>query len=702
MLDEKNSLVGCRCISLLLGFCINCLSAETFELFTYTDNGNYITITDYPTSEIGTVVIPDTIIGKPVTSIGSYAFYSCTNLTSVTIPASVTSIGISAFQSCSSLTSITIPDSVTSIGSSAFQSCSSLTSITVSTQNLNYSSVDGILFNKNQSNLVQYPGGKEGTVVIPSTVTSIGSYAFYSCTNLTSVTIPASVTSIGISAFESCSSLTSITIPASVTSIGSSAFYSCSSLTSITFPASVTSIGSSAFYSCSSLTSITIPASVTSIGSSAFQSCSSLTSITIPASVTSIGSSAFQSCSSLTSITVSTQNLNYSSVDGILFNKNQSNLVQYPGGKEGTVVIPSTVTSIGDRAFQSCSSLTSITIPASITSIGSSAFQSCSSLTSITIPDSVTSIGSSAFQSCSSLTSITIPASVTSIGSSAFQSCSSLTSITVSTQNLNYSSVDGILFNKNQSNLVQYPGGKEGTVVIPSTVTSIGSYAFYSCSSLTSITIPASITSIGVWAFNRCSSLTSITIPASVTSIGSGAFSGCSALTSATFIGNAPSISDNSTKGRSFGSNAINFKVYFFSGKSGFTAPTWMGYPSVSMGDPSALSPWLISYGYAHDADLEADSDGDGVSLLLAYSLNLDPRQNLSDRMPRPVFTSNQMNLTFYAGSEGVSYNVESSADLQSWTTEGVSLSTPDINKFRTATVSTTDPCRFMRIVVAY
>ena len=210
-------------------------------------------------------------------------------------------------------------------------------------------------------------------VVIEDDVTSIGDYAFWNCSNLTSITIPDSVTIIGNSAFNACSSLTSLTIPNSVTSIEFAAFYACSSLTSLTIPNSVTSIGDSAFNACSSLTSLTIPNSVTSIGEGAFYACSSLTSITIPNSVTSIGEGAFYACSSLTSIT-----------------------------------IPDSVTRIGDYAFKNCSNLTSITIPDSVTSIGNSAFYGCSGLTSITIPDSVTSIGYDVFKNCSNLTTISL------------------------------------------------------------------------------------------------------------------------------------------------------------------------------------------------------------------------------------------------------------------------------------------------------
>ena len=216
---------------------------------------------------------------------------------------SVTSIGNYAFTDCYSLTSITIPNSVTSIGWYAFSGCSSLTSINVDVNNPNYCSIDGVLFNKDKTTLIQYPIGNTRTeYTIPNSVTSIGEYAFRDCSSLTSITIGNSVTSIGRSAFYDCSSLTSITIPNSVTSIGDYALGYCSSLTSITIPNSVTSIGDYAFWYCSSLTSITIPNSVTSIGSSAFEGCSSLTSITIPKSVTSIGDYAFAYCSSLTTV----------------------------------------------------------------------------------------------------------------------------------------------------------------------------------------------------------------------------------------------------------------------------------------------------------------------------------------------------------------------------------------------------------------
>ena len=371
---------------------------------------------------------------------------------------------------------IIIKKGVTSIGNYAFWDCSSVTNIT-----------------------------------IPEGVTSIGVYAFAGCSSVTSITIPEGVTSIGVYAFYGCSSVTSITIPEGVTSIGDSAFSKCSNLASITIPEGVTSIGNYAFSNCSSLANITISEGVTSIGEHAFAGCSSLTNITIPEGVTSIGGYAFAGCSNLTSIGVSENNKNYLSVEGVLYTKDKTQIVNYPEGKQNAeYTILKGVTSIGDSAFWGCNSLASIIIPEGVTSIGDSAFSNCSNLASITIPEGVTSIGGYAFYSCSSLTNIAIPEGVTSIGDSAFGRCSSLANIT-----------------------------------IPKGVTSIGDYAFSSCSSLTNITIPEGVTSIGDSAFLGCSSLTNIIIPEGVTSIGDSAFSICSNLASITIPEGVTNIGEN-------------------------------------------------------------------------------------------------------------------------------------------------------------
>ena len=361
-----------------------------------------------------------------------------------------------------------------------------------------------------------------------------------------------------------------------VTGIGQEAFKE-KEIISVTLPKSVTFIGESAFAN-NPLISIKILKGITEIGNRAFDWCF-LTSITIPAGVTEIGKEAFSNCLSLTSINVDRKNPNYASEDGILYNKAKTEIIYVPLKLSGNVTIPASVTAIGDRAFGSRTSLTAITVPAGVTSIGSSVFSGCTNLASITIPAGVTSIGNEAFYYCASLTGITIPAGVMSIGNFVFTGCISLTSITVDENNPNYASEGGILYNKAKTVIVAVPEGISGAVTIPASVTTIGDYAFSSCTSLNSITIPASVTSIGDYAFSDCTGLTSInvdsgnpryasegailynkakttlikapqgisgavTIPASVRSIGDYAFSGCTSLTSITIPAGVTSVNN--------------------------------------------------------------------------------------------------------------------------------------------------------------
>ena len=201
--------------------------------------------------------------------IGYYAFYNCSGLTSLTLPAGITSIDYAAFRGCSGLTSLTLPAGITSIGSSAFRGCSGLTSLN-----------------------------------LPADITTIGDNAFEDCSGLTSLNLPAGITSIGGCAFRGCSGLTSLNLPAGITKIDNGTFDGCSGLTSLNLPAGITKIGTSAFWGCSGLTSLTLPAGITSISDNAFYGCSGLTSLTLPAGITSINYAAFAECSGLTSIYV--------------------------------------------------------------------------------------------------------------------------------------------------------------------------------------------------------------------------------------------------------------------------------------------------------------------------------------------------------------------------------------------------------------
>jgi hypothetical protein len=384
------------------------------------------------------------------------------------------------------------------------------------------------------------------TVTIPSTVTylgttynvtAIGASAFQSYTKLTSITIPNSVTSIGANAFVRCSSLASITIPNSVTTIGTSAFYGCSSLTSITIPNSVTSIGTSVFEGCSSLAIVSIGNSVLTIDDYAFYGCSSLASITIPNSVLTIGIQVFVNCSSLAIVSIGNSVL---TIGDYAF---------YGCSSLASITIPNSVTTINYGLFYGCSKLASVTIGSSVTSIGTNAFYNCSSLASITIPNSVTTIGTSAFFYCSSLASITIPNSVTTIGDSAFAYTAKLTEFFVDINNNYFSSLNGVLFDKNQTTLIKYPTWNSRTsYTLPSTVTTISARAFgvsnYSDNKLTSLILNNGLVTIGTLAFRFCLFI-SIIIPDSVTTIGTSAFYGCSSLASVTFMGDIPTISSN-------------------------------------------------------------------------------------------------------------------------------------------------------------
>jgi hypothetical protein len=469
------------------------IACGTSGSFTILDN----VVTGH-TACMGAVVIP-----AGVTSISTPGFAG-SSITSVVFSGTntLTTIGVSAFQSIQTLTSIEIPASVTTIDPDAFAYSNALTSITVNEPNVNYSSVDGVLFNNDQSSLVAYANGIPATTYsIPAGVTSIAGSAFRGA-NLTSVTIPASVTTIGLAAFGG-SQVTSVIFSgtSTLTTIGGSAFQSAQ-IASITIPPSVTSIGESAFGSAMSLASVVFSGTSTlaTIGADAFSS-TSLTSFTIPASVTTIGANAFLSYN-LVSISVPADNQNYSSLDGVLFNKLKTTLINFPASKLAMTY---------------------------------------------SIPTSVTRIEASAFSQTSALDSVTIPSSVTTIGDRAFYSAVALTSITVAADNENYSSLDGVLFDKQKTSVVNYPmSNLTKTYSIPSSVTSVEAFAFYGAP------------------------FYAVTIPSSTAVIRNNAFMYARSNLNVYFLGNAPTVGSDAFQ-------EVNGKAYIKSGATGFGVSTWNG-----------------------------------------------------------------------------------------------------------------------------
>lgn len=500
-----------------------------------------VTNSSYPYS--GDVVIPASIshngVQYPVTAIKGAAFWECSSLTSVTIPASVTTIGDQAFAGCTALDSVDISD------------LKAWCNIEFYTQSANPCSYAHRLF---------LNGAEITDLVIPDSVKAISSFAFWGCSSINSVSIADSVTSIGWGAFSNCPSLTAINvapgnprfdsrdscnaiiytasgtllagcrntvIPGGVTAIGNWAFSGCAGLSGIFLPNTVADIGYESFYGCSSLMDVNIPNSVRAIGYQAFYGCTSLRSIHIPGSVRGIASSVFEYCPSLRTISVAPDNPNFDSRDecNAIIITDENTLI---AGCRNTT-IPPTVTTIDDYAFSGCSTLLGIDIPESVREVGCFAFRDCSSLRSIAIPEGVVSIGASAFFDCKALNCVEIPSTVESIGGYAFEHCPALYSMSVAPGNAHYDSRDSCNAIIETASDILIAGCMN--TVIPGTVVAIGDNAFSGSFMLTRANIPNSVTAIGDYAFAGCTSLSAISIPNSVTFIGDAAFSGCSALT---------------------------------------------------------------------------------------------------------------------------------------------------------------------------
>ncbi|MBQ0153219.1 MAG: leucine-rich repeat domain-containing protein [Bacteroidales bacterium] len=471
-----------------------------------------------PRSHQGTYSIPNGI-----KQIVGAAFSGCSGLTSITIPNSVTTIGREAFSGCIGLKSIAIPNSVTTIGYNAFYGCSRLPVI----DNIRYA--DTYLIEAVDKSLSTYTI-REGTKWI-------GSNAFEYCTGLTSVTIPNSVTTIGSYAFGFCSGLTSVTIGNSVTVIEDHTFFYCTGLTSVTIPNSVTTIRNGAFEGCSGLTSpvynancfaymppsymgaYTIPDGIQQIAGDAFYKCTGLTSVTIPNSVTTIGYYAFFGCTGLMSINVDAANTHYCSADGVLFNYAKDTLIQYPIGNSRTeYIIPNSVTTIGDYAFQHCSGLTSITCYATNPpTCGSYCFNGVNK----TIPVYVPARSVDAYKQAD--------------GWKDFANIQSIDQGQCGT-NLYWQYSDGILGISGTGAMYDYTQGTApwmlffqdsiSSLVINNGCTSIGNFAFYGLSNknFKTIDIPNGVEQIGQFAFANCEYIKNVYLGLSLEKISANAF----------------------------------------------------------------------------------------------------------------------------------------------------------------------------------
>jgi BspA type Leucine rich repeat region (6 copies) len=524
------------------------LPAVVQAQFTFTTNNGTITITGYAGSG-GTAVIPSTTNGYTVTGIGEFAFEDCTTITS-----------------------IVIPNSITNIGEGPFLACTSVTNISMSAGNSWFSSLNGVLFDSGQETLIAYPPGRtNGTYILPF-LTSIGEYAFASCSSLTNMYID--LNNVGAFAFLECTGLTSVTVTNPLNgvgdiapiNIGENAFFGCAGLTNVLMANTVTNIGDWAFGECTSLTNVIIPSRLIDVGSFAFALCDKLRFIYFQSNAPSNDGTAFYgdpdagvyylpgaigwgtTFGGAPTMEESTpaSDFYYDTFDGSV------NILGYNNNDPSVVVIPSTingypVTSIESQAFQDAR-VTRVTIPGSVTSF-EGAFSTCLDLTTVSIDNGVINIGQDAFLGCGNLTSVTIPNSVTSIGERAFV------------------------------------GSGLTTVTIPGSVTNIGDSAFGACNNLTNITIPNSIISIGASAFGGCTSLTNIVIPRGVTSIGSDIFESCTNLTSAYFEGDAPPDLGNAFQGDPA-------TVYYLPGTTGWGA-TFGGVPTALWYQPQ---PTILSF----------------------------------------------------------------------------------------------------------
>lgn len=504
----------------------------------FSDDGK--TLVKCPTDLKGTYTVPQ---GVRVIRIGAFA--DCTLLESVELPSSIEYIGLNPLGTVPfEPESIFEPGGLWGMSGDAFNGCIRLQSINVSPDNPRFSSIDGVVYNKQKTGIELCPKGKQGSFSIPLGITHIYFHAFLNCKNISSICIPDSVISIndvfagcqeiqafivapdnpnycsiegvlydkdrttvircpekkqGVvaladsvriindSAFKHCKELTSIGIPKGVENIEQSAFENCEKLNKISIPEGLRCIEPYTFSGCNNLESVSIPSNVNKIDSAAFKECGKLKELIIPDSVAEINKSAFEKCRSLRSILIPSSVTN---IGDYAFYQ-CSNLI--------TVILSIGVKNLGRGVFRDCKKLCTISIPNTITDIPDFAFSGCSNLTSITIPDGVKNIGIQAFENCEGLISAELPESLHSLGKWAFMGCCSLKSIAIPPhiQDIESRTFDGCTSLE--------------SVFIPDGVYNIKSMAFYECCNLTSVSLPY-IWNLGNHAFANCTRLAMVTI----------------------------------------------------------------------------------------------------------------------------------------------------------------------------------------------
>ena len=553
-------------LSLFTGLTLTAHADDSLFWIEVLSDGTLSVYVNHETHQSDTsVTVPAYIDGTPVTTIASCCFCEMPNLSSVTLPEGITTIGGAAFMDCPNLKSITLPASVTTANAQTFE-MSSLEAISVSPASSSFASVDGVLFSKDKKTLVAYPDAKAGSRYrVPDGVTEIASSAFFD-SSLAQITLPDTLKTIRDNAFDCCRKLTALNIPDSVTALEENAVSWCESLTELTLPAGLTEIPAYAFSGCHSLEELEIPAAVTSIGDEAFGGCWNLKTLSLPDALTQLGSRVFYDCVSLDRITlpkdlahlgtgalcglsrieVSPDNIRFCSVDGILFSKDQTVLVQYPGGSTAAYyTVPEGVIELADGTFENAYSLQHVTLPDTISKLGVEVFAQ-SGLTEIALPEGIAEIPDLAFSWCDSLAKVTLPDTVTRIGNEAFSGCA-FSAFTVP------DAVTEIAFDA-------FSGCENmETIQMPKEMTSIGSYAFRGCTRLKSIEIPYGISTIWDDTFSECSALSSVSIPATVNDIRGYAFYECSGLSKIVFGGTKDSWEKlRPDDGSDFGNEALD------------------------------------------------------------------------------------------------------------------------------------------------